>query len=40
MLRVAAAQRAKLPLGPVGRGPLKDITYLDRWGENWNALEG
>jgi nitroreductase len=25
--------------GPVGRGPLKDITYLDRWGENWNALE-
>jgi hypothetical protein len=26
--------------GPVGRGPLKDITYLDRWGENWNALEG
>jgi nitroreductase len=25
--------------GPVGRGPLKDITYLDRWGENWNALD-
>ena len=25
--------------GPVGRGPLRDITYLDRWGENWDIPE-
>ncbi len=25
--------------GPVGRGPLSDIVYLDRWGERWEALE-
>ena len=26
--------------GPVGRGPLRDITYLDRWGANWEGVEG
>jgi len=26
--------------GPVGRGPLEAITYLDRWGENWAAATG
>jgi nitroreductase len=25
--------------GPVGRGPLRDITFLDRWGENWDIPE-
>ncbi len=24
--------------GPVGRGPLEEIVYLDRWGERWDAL--
>ena len=24
--------------GPVGRGPLEEIVYLDRWGEPWEAL--
>lgn len=24
--------------GPVGRGPLADFVYLDRWGEGWDAL--
>jgi nitroreductase len=26
--------------GPVGRGPLDAITYLDRWGETWDAVKG
>ena len=26
--------------GPVGRGPLEEITYLDRWGEHWDAVKG
>ena len=26
--------------GPVGRGPLEEITYLDRWGERWDAVKG
>jgi len=25
--------------GPVRRGPLEDIVYLDRWGERWAALK-
>ena len=23
--------------GPVGRGPLEEVVYLDRWGERWEA---
>ena len=26
--------------GPVGRGPLEAITYLDRWGAEWEAVKG
>jgi nitroreductase len=26
--------------GPVGRGPLEEITYLDHWGETWEAAKG
>jgi nitroreductase len=26
--------------GPVGRGPLDEITYLDRWGTTWDAAKG
>ena len=26
--------------GPVGRGPLEEITYLDNWGETWEAAKG
>jgi len=26
--------------GPVGRGPLEAITYLDRWGAEWAAVKG
>ena len=26
--------------GPVGRGPLEEVVYLDRWGERWDALAG
>jgi hypothetical protein len=24
--------------GPVGRGPLADVVYLDRWGEPYPAV--
>lgn len=26
--------------GPVGRGPLEEITYLDEWGKTWEAAKG
>ena len=26
--------------GPVGRGPLSEVVYLDRWGEAWPAADG
>jgi len=26
--------------GPVGRGPLETITYLDNWGESWKGAKG
>ncbi|MEN0072859.1 MAG: nitroreductase family protein [Paracraurococcus sp.] len=26
--------------GPVGRGPLAEITYLDDWGKPWEAAKG
>ena len=26
--------------GPVGRGPLEEIIYLDNWGETWEAAKG
>jgi nitroreductase len=26
--------------GPVGRGPLEAITYLDNWGESWEGAKG